>query len=301
MKGIIVENLSRYFGKFVAVDNISFEIESQTINGFLGPNGAGKTTTIKMLCGILKPTSGKILLNNIDVIDNPELTRMRIGYLSQSFSLYPDLTVYENLEFFGSLYFIKKDELKNRIENLLSRLQLENYKNILTGELPLGIKQRVGIASATIHRPAVIILDEPTSGIDPISRMEFFSFIRTIMKENDTTVILSTHFLNEAEYCDNILLFNKGKIILKGRPVEIKRDFNFNIFEISDADILSQFQQRLKGQSGILNIYSTGRGTRVITGRELTIIDFIRNTGIDSSKVVKIEPTLEDIFIRLME
>jgi ABC-2 type transport system ATP-binding protein len=232
MSILSLTNVSKRFGNFTAVDNISFELEPYTINGFLGPNGAGKTTTIKMICGILKPTSGSIILNSIDVVREPEKTRRSIGYMSQTFSLYSDLTVEENLRFFASLYNLSREEISKRISELLEMFGLREYRDTLTAELPSGIRQRVSLSSAILHSPSVLILDEPTSGVDPFFRIEFFKDIKEYISQYKATILLSTHFMNEAEYCDRILLFNRGRIILNGNPDNLIQDFSQKLSDI---------------------------------------------------------------------
>ena len=216
--------LTRKFGKFIAVDSIDFDVSRGEIFGFLGPNGAGKTTTIRILCGLLRPTSGECLVDGIDMGKTPEKVKQRIGYMSQKFSLYEDLTVGENLQFFGGVYGLKNGEIARRKKELFHQLSLGEVERQSTAELPLGWKQRVALASAVIHRPKLVFLDEPTSGVDPISRRNFWALIHN-MAAKGTTVFVTTHYMEEAEYCDRISIMEAGRITALGSPGELKARF----------------------------------------------------------------------------
>jgi len=216
--------LTRTFGNFTAVDSIDFDVSRGEIFGFLGPNGAGKTTTVRILCCLLRPSSGECLVDGINVRKNPEQVKQRIGYMSQRFSLYEDLTVGENLQFFGGVYGLKNDQIAARMKELFSLLALGEVERRKTAELPLGWKQRVALASAVIHRPKIVFLDEPTSGVDPISRRNFWALIHS-MAFQGTTVFVTTHYMEEAEYCDRISIMEAGKIIALGSPGELKKQF----------------------------------------------------------------------------
>jgi ABC-2 type transport system ATP-binding protein len=221
---VTARSLTRTFGDFKAVDNIDFEVSKGEIFGFLGPNGAGKTTTVRILCGLLRPSSGECRVDGIDVGKNPEKVKQRIGYMSQKFSLYEDLTVGENLQFFGGIYGLRNAEIARRKKELFRLLSLGEVERQNTAELPLGWKQRVALASAVIHRPKIVFLDEPTSGVDPISRRHFWALIHNMAAEG-TTVFVTTHYMEEAEYCDRISIMELGRIIALGTPGELKGRF----------------------------------------------------------------------------
>ena len=222
---VTARSLTRTFGDFRAVDNIDFEVSKGEIFGFLGPNGAGKTTTVRILCGLLRPSSGDCRVDGIDVGKTPEKVKQRIGYMSQRFSLYEDLTVEENLQFFGGIYGLRNAEIAVRKKELFHLLSLGEVERQNTADLPLGWKQRVALASAVIHRPRIVFLDEPTSGVDPVSRRHFWALIHNMAAEG-TTVFVTTHYMEEAEYCDRISIMELGRIIALGTPAELKERFS---------------------------------------------------------------------------
>lgn len=224
---INVKNLTKKFGKFIAVDSIELKIKEGEIFGILGPNGAGKTTTIRMLCGLLLPTSGEGTVNGFDIMKEPEEIKKSIGYVSQKFSLYDDLTLKENLNFYSGIYKVKDFEKK---EKIIKALGLSNYKDKITGELPLGIKQRLALTCAIMHNPKILFLDEPTSGTDPVYRRSFWEIIYELSGKG-TTIILTTHYLEEASFCQRICLFFKGKIISEGSPLYLKEKYGKNKLE----------------------------------------------------------------------
>lgn len=216
-----VNSLTKIFGKFTAVDNLNFEVSKGEIFGFLGANGAGKTTTIRMLCGLLHPSSGEGTVAGFDLKKESERIKEVIGYMSQKFSLYPDLTAEENIYFYGSLYGKDYSQIKEEIDILDKQLNVNAIISQLTDDLPLGQKQIIALVAAIIHRPSVIFLDEPTSGVDPISRRNFWRIIRGLA-DNGTTVFVTTHFMEEAEYCDRISIMHNGIIIALDSPEQLK-------------------------------------------------------------------------------
>lgn len=218
---VVAEGLTKKFGSFTAVDNISFKIERGEIFGLLGPNGAGKSTTFKMMCGLLRPTHGKAFVNDVDLQVAPGEARSHIGYMAQKFSLYGNLSVRQNLEFFSGIYNLRNSQQKEAIEEMIEVFNLQLYLNENTDLLPLGFKQRLSLACATMHHPDVLFLDEPTSGVDPITRREFWNHINGLV-EKGVTVLVTTHFMDEAEYCDRIALIYRGKVINTGTPDELK-------------------------------------------------------------------------------
>lgn len=219
-EAIIIKDLEKRFGQFVAVDKISFVVRKGEIFGFLGPNGAGKSTTIRMLCGIIAPTSGYGLVAGHDIFTESEKIKHSIGYMSQKFSLYGDLTPFENIRFYMGVYNIPSVQWKERIEWVLELTRLQDVRNRLTRELPPGWRQRLALGCALLHRPEILFLDEPTSGVDPITRRHFWEFIGQL-SEQGVTVFVTTHYMDEAQHCQRIVLINEGKIVADGAPSEI--------------------------------------------------------------------------------
>ncbi len=224
-KVIEVSNLTRTYGSFKAVDNISFYVEKGEIFGFLGANGAGKTTAIKMLTGILEPTSGSGKVAGFDIKTQRNELKYNIGYMSQKFSLYEDLTLRENIKFFGGIYGLSKKEIIERTKDMVVNLNLENIENTLISEIPLGWKQKIAFSVATLHKPEIVFLDEPTSGVDPITRRQFWDLIYQAT-ENGITVFVTTHYMDEAEYCDRICMMVQGKIAVLGTLDELLTKYN---------------------------------------------------------------------------
>ncbi|MDR1792923.1 MAG: ABC transporter ATP-binding protein [Bacteroidales bacterium] len=222
---IVAERLKRKFGDFIAVDDISFEVAKGEIFGFLGANGAGKTTTIRMLCGLLMPTAGTAKVCGYDILTQGKEIRKHIGYMSQKFSLYEDLTITENMELFGTIYRLDRQLLRKRILNIIARLDIRYYANKKVVSLPLGLKQKLSFATAILHQPEVVFLDEPTSGADPLVRREFWNMIYEAAR-NGITVLVTTHYMDEAEYCNRICIMNQGQIKIIGNPSELKEQHN---------------------------------------------------------------------------
>ncbi len=222
---IKVENLVKKFGDFTAVDKISFQVPKGEIFGFLGANGAGKTTAIKMLCGLSKPTSGSANIAGYDLVSQSEQVKLNIGYMSQKFSLYDDLTIGENIDFYGGLYRLKGLELRQKKDAILRELGLEKQRKDLVKSLPLGWKQKLAFSVATIHEPKILFLDEPTSGVDPITRRKFWEIIIATANQG-ITIFITTHYLDEAEYCDRISIMVNGKIIALDSPANLKAELN---------------------------------------------------------------------------
>ena len=226
---IVIETheLTRRFGDFTAVDAITFQVSAGEIFGFLGANGAGKTTAMRILCGLLSPTSGKARVAGYDVYTQSELIKKQIGYMSQKFSLYENLTVKENIQFFGGIYGIERRELKEKTAELIDRLGLHNEANKLVGSLPLGWKQKISFSTAILHRPQIVFLDEPTGGVDPITRRQFWDMIYETA-DSDITIFVTTHYMDEAEYCNRVSIMVDGAIAALDTPAGLKNTFNTN-------------------------------------------------------------------------
>jgi len=221
---IEVKNLVKKFGHFVANDNLTFHVYRGEILGFLGANGAGKTTAIKILTGLSKPTSGKVMVAGIDVNKNPEKVKRRIGYMSQRFSLYDDMTVKENFRFYGGVYGLSRKQIKERMRFYLKKLEMESYEDMLLKNIPLGWKQKLAFSVANIHNPDIIFLDEPTGGVDPITRRQFWEMIYEV-SDGGTTVFVTTHYMDEAEYCERVCIMSEGKIEAMDTPGALKEKY----------------------------------------------------------------------------
>lgn len=239
------DNLAKCYGKFYAVKNNSFQIRRGEIFGLLGPNGAGKSTSFKMMCGLSKPSDGTCRIMGIDIIKEPERARSRLGYMAQKFSLYGSLTVKQNLDFFAAIYGIPHDIRSERINEIIRIFNFEDIKNKQAENLPLGYKQRLSMAAALIHNPAILFLDEPTSGVDIITRREFWEHIRGLAKKG-VTILITTHFMDEAEFCDRISLFYKGETISIGTPAELKAQAGANNMEDTFITLIKNWEEKLK-------------------------------------------------------
>jgi ABC-2 type transport system ATP-binding protein len=304
MFSIVVNSLTRTFGKFTAVDNIDFKVKKGEVFGFLGANGAGKSTTIRMLCGILEPTSGDAIVDGFSIKKEPDKVKRRIGYMSQRFSLYNDLTVEENINFYSGVYGLKGKDLEERKKWVLKTADLENRKDTLTGSLPGGIKQRLALGTAVVHKPGIVFLDEPTSGVDPVSRRNFWDLINELSSEG-ITVLVTTHYLEEAEFCNNIIMINAGKIIAEGNPKELKsRYLKRNIIEIETDDIIKTLRilqplyftedVSVFGNYVHLHVNDLFEGTTQIS-------EVLSENSVKLIRAENIVPTLEDVFIHLLE
>ena len=227
---IRTNNLTKKFGDFTAVDNISFEVYKGEIFGFLGANGAGKTTAIRMLCGLSIPSSGSATVDGYDVYKQAEKIKSNIGYMSQKFSLYDDLTIKENIQFFGGIYGLSDAELKEQSQSLIRTLGIEKNADKLVAELPLGWKQKLAFSVAIIHNPSIVFLDEPTGGVDPITRRQFWDLIYEAA-DNGITVFVTTHYMDEAEYCNRISMMVDGKIAALGTPYDLKQQFSVDTMD----------------------------------------------------------------------
>jgi ABC-2 type transport system ATP-binding protein len=300
---VSVDDLTRRYGEFVAVDHVSFRVRKEEVFGFLGPNGAGKTTTIKMLAGLLQPSSGKGEVAGFDILTQSESIKQHIGYMSQLFSLYIDLTVEENIAFFSGLYGVPKARRAERRDWVLEMAGLSDQQKRLTGELSLGWKQRLALGCAVLHQPPILFLDEPTSGVDPISRRNFWDLIYT-MTEAGTTVFVTTHYMEEAEYCHRLALMNRGKLIALDTPARLRMLMGEPLLEVT-TDNGPRSVEILKGVPGVLQAGMFGRTVHVsVEGKEPIqprIEEALRANGVSLVGIEEIVPSLEDVFISLVQ
>lgn len=305
MFSIEVKNLTKKFGNFISVDNISFAVKKGEVFGFLGANGAGKSTTIRMLCGIISPTSGDALVGGYSIYKQSDLVKTKIGYMSQRFSLYNDLTVEENINFFGGVYGLDGKELSDRKNWVLSIADLKGKEKLLTSSLPGGIKQRLALGTAVIHRPGIVFLDEPTSGVDPISRRNFWDLINQL-SDDGTTVFVTTHYLEEAEFCNNIILIDAGKLIAEGTSKELKTNYlKHQMLEIECSSVVDALDI-LSKENFVEDTSIFGNNIHISVNQKFISDNQIRKIltsdfGIEVKRIDKITPTLEDVFIYLLE
>jgi ABC-2 type transport system ATP-binding protein len=297
-----VTGLRRTFGDFVAVDSINLDVKKGEIFGFLGPNGAGKSTTIRMLCGLLLPTGGSGFVGGFDIIRQPESIKQIVGYMSQKFSLYDDLTVEENIDFFSGIYSVPRDKKQARKEWVLDMADIRERKASPTRTLAGGFKQRLALGCAVLHEPPIIFLDEPTSGVDPVSRRNFWDLI-SAMSEAGTTVFVTTHYMDEADYCDRLALIYRGGIIAEGTPAELRHKYmRRDVLEV-ETDSLVQAMELLSKEGLDAAIFGSTLHVTVEkaeTGRE-KIIGLLEGSGMPVKRCDKIVPSLEDVFVTLIE
>jgi ABC-2 type transport system ATP-binding protein len=299
-----VEDLVKVFGDFVAVDHIRFQVKKGEIFGFLGPNGSGKSTTIRMLCGLLMPTSGRGRVEAFDIIKEPEKIKQVIGYMSQKFSLYEDLTVMENLHFFGGIYGLSGSLQREREKQALTMAGLTELRDRMTRTLAVGWKQRLALGCAILHEPSILFLDEPTSGVDPISRRSFWSLIQQ-MGEKGVTTFVTTHYMDEAEYCDRLALIYQGKIIALGTPSDLKlKTLSRGVMEV-ECDPLISGLDLFKKESWVSEAAIFGNALHVIGKEEVDtekeIAALFQKHEILLKRMEWIRPSLEDVFVSLIE
>lgn len=300
---VFLKDVVKRFGDFTAVDGVSLEVGEGEIFGFLGPNGAGKSTTIKMLCGLLRPSSGEGRVNGLDMVSQSERIKANLGYMSQRFSLYDELRVEENMEFFGGIYGLDSSRCKKRIEEVLGLISLQERRYALAGELPTGLKQRLALGCALLHEPPIIFLDEPTSGVDPGTRRVFWDLIYTLADQG-VTVFVTTHYMEEAEYCNRIGLMDQGRLIALGSPAELKgRHLSGTIFEVTTPDVLAAMEA-LAVAKAVRDTAVFGRALHVRLDKGIDAHAFLSlllaSVGLPIEKIRPIEPTLEDVFVALV-
>jgi len=299
-----VRDLVKRFGDFVAVDHVSLSVARGEIFGFLGPNGAGKSTAIRMLCGLLQPTSGSATVGGLDLNTQAEAIKARIGYMSQKFSLYDDLTVEENIDFFSGIYGVARGRREERKLYVLRMAGIEERRTSLTRLLSGGWKQRLALGCAILHEPPILFLDEPTSGVDPIARRTFWDLIYQLSGAGHT-IFVSTHYMDEAEYCHRLALMDRGRIIALGTPAELKASLeSHHLLQLEVSDVLGSMKA-LEGMAGISDVAVFGGGLHVTVASEASAIPQIRSelekTGITVSMIEPIQPSMEDVFVARIE
>jgi ABC-2 type transport system ATP-binding protein len=299
---VVVRDLVKRFGSFTAVDHLFFEIAPGEIFGFLGPNGSGKSTTIRILCGLLLPTEGEALVNGISVAERPETVRARIGYMSQLFSLYGDLTVQENMDFYGEVYGVSGERLRERSAALVERLDLGHERDRLAATLSTGVRQRLALACALLHEPPVLFLDEPTSGVDPVARRSFFELLGELSAQGVTTLI-TTHVMDEAEHCHRLMLIHEGRRVALGRPDELKAMVPGRLVQVRVVPSM-QAVDVLSGTEGVLDVSLFGTALHIavaaqVASPEELIRSALGSGGFAIGETVPVRPTLEHAFLSL--
>ncbi len=299
---VLAKDLTKVFGNFTAVDHVSFEVTRGEIFGFLGPNGAGKTTTIKILCGLLTPTSGTGFVAGWDASTQYEEIRKHIGYMSQKFSIYQDLTVEENLDFFGGVYGLEGEEKKRREASALEMAGLTDMRKSMTRDLPLGWKQRLALACAVLHAPPILFLDEPTSGVDPISRRNFWGLIHH-MAEQGITIFVTTHYMDEAGYCNRLALMSGGRIIALGSPRELRSEWMpETVMELECSDLAGAIET-LQKEETLSEVAVFGNLLHIVTPEPQAAMtkvpQLLQEAGISVKRLEVVLPTLEDVFVAL--
>jgi ABC-2 type transport system ATP-binding protein len=299
-----VEDLVKRFGDFVAVDHISFTVSRGEIFGFLGPNGAGKSTTIRILCGLLMPSEGRAFVGGLDVEAESEAVKRNIGYMSQKFSLYDDLTVEENIRFFSGIYGVPEGIRKERKEYVLGMAGLEARRNTMTRLLPGGWKQRLALGCAILHQPPILFLDEPTSGVDPMARRGFWDLIYQL-SEAGHTIFVTTHYMDEAEYCHRVALMYGGKIIALGTPASLKKTLRSQSLLNLESSSPLESMRAIEGEEGILDVAVFGGGLHIRVKDSGKAIPKIRRIlerqGITVRRLEAIQPVMEDVFVTMIE
>ena len=301
---ITVQHLTRRFGDFLAVNDVSFDVREGEIFGFLGANGAGKSTTIRMLCGLLRPTSGTATVGGVDVSKDPEAVKLRIGYMSHRFSLYEALTVDQNIRFFGGVYGLEGARYAERRAFALEMAGLNGRENALTRDLAGGWRQRLALGCAILHEPPIVFLDEPTGGVDPISRRQFWRLIDHLSQQG-TTVLVTTHYLDEAEHCHRIAMMNAGKLAALGTTTEIKQVFKGRSIVEVQAGNAVQAMRALDAMAGVEKTSLFGTAVHaVVRDPALTptaLVERLRTSGVATTRAEQVEPSLEDVFLDVVE
>jgi ABC-2 type transport system ATP-binding protein len=299
---IRTQDLTKKFGDFVAVDHVSFEVQPGEVIGYLGPNGSGKTTTIRMLCGLLRPTAGEAWVMGVDVVRNPEAAKRQIGYMSQKFALYDDLTVLENLEFYAGVYEVPRDTEKQRLAEILAMAGLEGRTGSFTADLSGGWRQRLALGCALVHHPPLLFLDEPTSGVDPMARREFWDLIYDLAEEG-TTIFVTTHYMDEAEHCGRVGFMHSGHLLAFDTPSALKAQHLRGEAWSLDLDPLLEGVEVLSTLPGIAQARLHGDRAQVIVASGAwspdALTSKLKEQGLTVRSLETVEPTLEDVFTLL--
>ena len=299
---VLVSDLTKSFGNFTAVDQVNFKIPKGEIFGLLGPNGAGKTTTIRMLCGILKPTAGQGSVLGFDISKNPEEIKKRIGYMSQHFSLYNDLTARENIQFYASIYGVPREIRGKRVDELIETSGLRGHSNELTKNLSGAWRQRLALACAIAHNPPMLFLDESTAGVDPVSRREFWDLIYDLAG-NDVSVLATTHYMDEAEYCNTVGMMYQGKLIANASPDELKDELPGILFQM-ECNKPVEAESVLDGLPEVVDSSVHGVLVHIVLRSKRDknkVLSLLEKNGIEVGRMEEIEPSLEDVFITMVE
>lgn len=303
MEAIRTDNLTRRFGDLTAVDGLTLSVEPGEVFGFVGPDGAGKTTTMRLLASIMTPTAGEAWVDGLHVVREAEAVKERIGYMSQRFGLYPDLTVMENLDFYADIYDVPRRGRREKIDRLLEFSNLSPFKKRLAGNLSGGMKQKLGLSCALVHTPRVLLLDEPTNGVDPVSRRDFWRILYQLLRDAEITIFVSTAYLDEAERCSRLALIHRGRLLACGSPPEVKRLMRGTILEVrsgSPREAMHLLRAELAAESiGLfgdrVHIVSHDPETAARRSRFL-----LERGAIDVIGIRVVEPSLEDVFVSVL-
>jgi ABC-2 type transport system ATP-binding protein len=299
---IEIKDLTKNFSGLKAIDNLCFKVQDNEIFGLIGPDGAGKTTLMRILAGIMTPSSGNILYGSKNIIKNTEEIKSQLGYMPQKFSLYGDLSVIENINFYADIYLVPKKERAETIKKLLHFSNLSAFKDRPADKLSGGMKQKLGLSCALIHKPGILLLDEPTNGVDPLSRREFWNILYDL-KVQGVTIIISTPYMDEAERCDNITLIDKGKLVFSGSPNKIGEKYNGNVTSMITSENTLAFEI-ISGLEGISDVSIIGEVLHINTNKDFpseTIKNKLMENNISITEEKLIEPTIEDVFIYLAQ
>ncbi|HLD93405.1 MAG TPA: ABC transporter ATP-binding protein [Anaerolineales bacterium] len=295
---IDVDKLTKNFGDFVAVNQVSFEVNEKEVVGYLGPNGSGKTTTIRMLLGLLLPTAGKAHVLSWDIQREPEKVRRQVGYMSQKFALYDELTAWENLAFYAGVYGVSEEKYLHKV---LDRLGLNGQEQEPAAALPVGYRQRLALATAIVHEPRLLFLDEPTSGVDPNARRTFWDLIYELAAEG-ITIFATTHYMDEAEYCQRVGIMRAGNLLAFDTPTQLKQAaLDGSAWQVQVPDLLQGLSQ-IEGQAGVKRVGLAADSLRVITAKDVTrekMVTLLSKAGLKNAVVESAEPSLEDVFLSL--
>ena len=296
---ITARGLTRRFGDVLAVDGVDLDVPAQQIYGFLGPNGSGKSTTIRMMCGLLRPTAGSVTVLGHDAAKEAETVRLRLGYMTQRFSLWDDLTVRENLDFMCNVFGLGAAERRSRVAQATGEYHLDEFAGRLAGTLSGGQRQRLALAAATLHRPQLLLLDEPTSAVDPQSRRDFWEKLFELVAQG-TTILVSTHYMDEAERCHQLAILDRGRVVAQGPPKRLARDIDATVVEV-ESDDLPLARRLLSGEPAVLSIAQLGSRLHVLLVRSLPDPeDHVRRAlaaQAGTATVERVPATLEDVFV----